>query len=105
MPRTSRPAQSRALYDVHPGVVMVQNWIASLPEKTGRTLEEWIQLVKESGPEHRKTFTIEARLLAVSNDEVEFTAKAEGPTKKNAEQDAARKVLEYLDSLPPGDLS
>ena len=62
-------------------------------------------LVKESGPEHRKTFTIEARLLAVSNDEVEFTAKAEGPTKKNAEQDAARKVLEYLDSLPPGDLS
>ena len=62
-------------------------------------------LVKESGPEHRKTFTIEARLLAVSNDEVEFTAKAEGPTKKNAEQDAARQVLEYLDSLPPGDLS
>jgi len=29
---------------------------------------------------------------------VEFTAKAEGSTKKNAEQDAARQVLEYLDS-------
>jgi ribonuclease III len=62
-------------------------------------------LVKESGPEHRKTFTIEARLLAVSNGEVEFTAKADGPTKKNAEQDAARQVLEYLDSHPPGDMA
>jgi ribonuclease III len=63
-------------------------------------------LVKESGPEHRKTFTIEARLLAGSNGEIEFTAKAEGPTKKNAEQDAARQVLEYLDSRAlPGDLT
>ena len=55
-------------------------------------------LVKESGPEHRKTFTIEARLMIDANGEVEFTAKAEGSTKKNAEQDAARQVLEYLDA-------
>ena len=55
-------------------------------------------LVKESGPEHRKTFTIEARLLTGSNSEVEFTATSEGSTKKNAEQDAARQVLEYLDA-------
>lgn len=59
-------------------------------------------LVKESGPEHRKTFTIEARLLAGSNGEVEYTAKAEGSTKKNAEQDAARQVLEYLDARVAG---
>ena len=56
-------------------------------------------LIKESGPEHRKTFTIETRLIGDS----EFTAQAEGSTKKNAEQDAARQVLEYLDSrTPPG---
>jgi len=59
-------------------------------------------LVKESGPEHRKTFTIEARLLTGSNGEVEYTAKADGSTKKNAEQDAARQVLEYLDSRVAG---
>lgn len=58
-------------------------------------------LVKESGPEHRKTFTIEARLMATSNGAIEFTAKADGSTKKNAEQDAARQVLEYLDSRTP----
>jgi len=28
-------------YSVHPGVAMVQGWIASLKEKTGRSLEEW----------------------------------------------------------------
>ena len=30
----------------------------------------------------------------------EFVGRAEGSTKKNAEQDAARQVLEYLASLP-----
>jgi len=30
--------------------------------------------------------------------DTEFIAQAEGSTKKNAEQDAARQVLEYLDS-------
>jgi ribonuclease III len=52
-------------------------------------------LVKESGPEHQKTFTIEARLTA-SNGSTEFTARAEGSTKKHAEQDAARQVLDHL---------
>jgi ribonuclease-3 len=57
-------------------------------------------LVKESGPEHQKTFTIEARLLALGGSEVEFVGRAQGSTKKNAEQDAARQVLEYLKSQP-----
>jgi ribonuclease-3 len=52
-------------------------------------------LVKESGPEHQKTFTIEARLVA-SSGELQFSARAQGHTKKNAEQDAARQVLDYL---------
>jgi len=59
-------------------------------------------LVRESGPEHQKTFTIEARLIA-ANGEVEFTSRSEGSTKKNAEQDAARQVLEYLDARAPSD--
>jgi hypothetical protein len=42
--------KSTAPYDVHPGVVMVQKWIAALPEKTGRTLDEWIAVVKKDEP-------------------------------------------------------
>jgi ribonuclease-3 len=53
-------------------------------------------LVKESGPEHQKTFTIEARLTVQASEVPEFVARSQGSTKKNAEQDAARQVLEYL---------
>lgn len=56
-------------------------------------------MVKESGPEHQKTFTIEAQLLATADGDPEFVGRAQGSTKKNAEQDAARQVLEYLTSL------
>lgn len=37
-------------YAVHPSVQMVENWVASLKEKTGRSLEEWIRHVKKEGP-------------------------------------------------------
>jgi len=58
-------------------------------------------LVKEQGPEHSKTFTVEARLQTTSEKpEPEFVGRAEGSTKKNAEQGAARQLLEYLTTLP-----
>ena len=41
-------------YTVHPGVVMVQKWIRELPQKTGRSLEEWIALTRKSGPPTEK---------------------------------------------------
>jgi hypothetical protein len=45
---------ARSLYSVHPGVKMVQDWIASLPEKTGRSLEQWLELVEKEGPPTEK---------------------------------------------------
>ena len=33
---------------------MVQKWIKELPAKTGRSLEEWIELTKKSGPPTEK---------------------------------------------------
>jgi len=55
-------------------------------------------LVKEEGPEHRKTFTVEVRLN--DPDAGQFVGRAEGATKKRAEQEAARRVLEHLAKLP-----
>jgi hypothetical protein len=37
-------------YSVHPGVKMIQDWVESLPKKTGRSLEGWVELLKVSGP-------------------------------------------------------
>jgi hypothetical protein len=51
MPRAT-PTQSP--YGVHPGVAMVQNALASLKEKTGRNLDEWIAFIKKEGPPTEK---------------------------------------------------
>src|SRR5215468_1438924 len=41
---------AKSLYSVHPGVLVTQKWVATLKEKSGRSLEEWLKLVKRSGP-------------------------------------------------------
>jgi hypothetical protein len=43
-----------SLYSIHPGVQMVQDWIAGLPAKTGRSLEEGVGLIKKEGPPTEK---------------------------------------------------
>jgi ribonuclease III len=53
-------------------------------------------LVEEAGPEHNKTFTVEARLNSKNGKEAEFVGRARGSTKKMAEQDAARQLLTVL---------
>src|SRR3981081_523867 len=56
-------------------------------------------LVQEAGPEHSKTFTVEARLNTKDHKGPEDVARrAQGLTKKTAEQDAARQLLTYLAS-------
>ena len=55
-------------------------------------------LVKEEGPEHKKTFTVEIKLT--EPEIAKFVARAQGTTKKRAEQEAARQVLEHLSTLP-----
>jgi ribonuclease-3 len=57
-------------------------------------------LVSEEGPEHKKTFTIETRVPSQdAHGKMEFVGRGQGPTKKQAEQDAARQAIEYLWSL------
>jgi ribonuclease-3 len=52
-------------------------------------------IVRERGPEHSKTFTVEARVGR------EWVGQAEGNTKKSAAQKAARDVFERLQASPP----
>jgi hypothetical protein len=54
MPKASL-AKSESLYGVHPSVAMVEKWLAELREATGRSMEEWIALVKKEGPKDEKS--------------------------------------------------
>ena len=47
-------AKERSIYDVHPGVAMVQKWVSGLKERTGRSLEEWVAFAKKEGPKDDK---------------------------------------------------
>jgi hypothetical protein len=37
-------------YSVHPGVIMAQQWEATLEERTGRSLSQWMALLRKQGP-------------------------------------------------------
>lgn len=38
-----------SIYATHPGAAMIQNAVASLPEKMGRSLDEWVAFINYAG--------------------------------------------------------
>jgi len=46
--------EPKSLYSVHPGVQMTQKWVSTLKDRTGRSLDEWLALVRASGPKTEK---------------------------------------------------
>lgn len=72
--------------------LFVIDYKSTLQEKlqAERTPPAEYRVVEESGPEHQKTFTVEA--VAGEN----LMARGRGANKKSAEQEAARLILEIL---------
>jgi ribonuclease-3 len=74
-------------------------------------LQEWVQakgfcqpmyaVVSEMGPEHKKLFTMEVRIVEQGGQEPLYVATGEDSTKKKAEQQAARIALEHLRAQEP----
>jgi Domain of unknown function (DUF5655)/Domain of unknown function (DUF4287) len=49
------PAQStRSLYSVHPSVSYARSILAGLPAKTGKSIDEWVDIVQTDGPPETK---------------------------------------------------
>ncbi len=86
-------AKGGAQYDVHPGVAMVQKWVAELKSKTGRSLEEWIALVKKEGPKDEKSQRewLKSKHKLGTNSAWWIAERAEG---KGAEEDTPEAYLE-----------
>jgi hypothetical protein len=47
-------AETKSIYAVHPGFKMEAAAIKNLKERTGKTIEEWIAILKKSGPATQK---------------------------------------------------
>jgi hypothetical protein len=54
MAKAATQPKKRSIYSVHPSLALVQKWIAELQDKTGRALDEWLRLIKKSGPKDEK---------------------------------------------------
>jgi hypothetical protein len=54
MPKAATQSKKKSIYGVHPGVAMTQKWVAELKQKTGRSLDEWLRLIKKAGPKDEK---------------------------------------------------
>lgn len=55
-------------------------------------------VVHEHGPQHNKLFTVEVRIPQANNGRSDFSGQAQGTTKKQGEQAAAKLALEHLKS-------
>jgi Domain of unknown function (DUF5655)/Domain of unknown function (DUF4287) len=53
MARTA-PRVKKSIYSPHPSLVMEESSIANLPKTTGKTLEQWLAIIKKSGPPTEK---------------------------------------------------
>ena len=76
----------------HPKVIAFKDYKTSLQEIVQRNPEETLKyvLVEETGPDHNKHFVVEVHL----NNNI--IGKGGGKSKKDAEQQAARKALELM---------
>jgi hypothetical protein len=92
VPASAAKAKSATLYDVHPGVAMVQKWIVELKPKTGRSLNEWIALVKKDGPKdsQARRAWLKSRHKLGSNSAWWIADRVEG---KGTEEDSPEKYL------------
>jgi hypothetical protein len=104
MPKLSR-SKAKSQYDVHPGVGMVQDWIASLPEKTGRSLEEWLQFIKADGPvgtkERREWLKTEHGLG--TNSAWWLADRADGKGEEDSDPETyLRTAAEYVEAMYAG---
>ncbi|PYP85474.1 MAG: hypothetical protein DMF61_16575 [Blastocatellia bacterium AA13] len=98
-------AASKSIYGVHPGVAMVMKWIEDLPAKTGKSLEEWIKLIKKQGPkstEERRDWLKKEYGLG-TNSAWWLVDRAEGKNTEDADPDAYLEAAEgYVEEMFTG---
>ncbi len=106
MKKAGAKASKKSLYSVHPGVAMVQKWLAELPEKTGRSLEQWVKLIEKSGPpgtkERREWLKQEYKLG--TNSAMFLVDRSEGRDKgeEDSPENYLKAAVKYVDEMFSG---
>src|SRR5579863_10767325 len=90
MPQAKASPRAKSLYSVHPGVLMTQCWVAALAEKTGKSPDEWIALVKKSGPhsEEERREWLKSKHKLGTNSAWWIAERAEGKGTEDSDPEA-----------------
>ena len=106
MGRTKRVATQKRVapfYSVHPSVAMMHAWTAGLHQKTGRTLDEWIDLVQEEGPEPERRAWLKAKHGLGINASWWIAQRAEGKGMEDGDPEAYLKAAKgYVEAMFEG---
>src|SRR5262245_36408930 len=95
----------KSIYSVHPSVRMVQDWIATLKEKSGRSLEEWLELIKNGGPpsEKERRDWLKNKYKLGTNTAWWLAERAEGKGSEDSDPAAYLKAAEtYVEDMYKG---
>jgi Domain of unknown function (DUF5655)/Domain of unknown function (DUF4287) len=98
-------AVKQSIYGVHPSVAMVQSWVATLKEKSGRSLDEWLALVKEYGPktERERCEWLKKEHGLGTNSAAWIAGRAEGKETETDSPEAYLKAAEgYVEAMFAG---
>jgi len=98
----ARAKRIAAVYSVHPSVAMMQAWVAGLPKKTGRTLDEWVELVQDEGPEseRERRAWLKSKHSLGTNAAWWIAERAEGKGTADADPAAYLRAAEgYVDAM------
>ncbi len=98
-------AKQQNPYSVHPGVAMIRDWVVSLPEKTGKSLEEWVRLVQKSGmpTEKERREWLKGQFKLGTNTVWWIVERAAGRGEEDADPDAyLRAAPAYVDAMFAG---
>jgi len=85
-------AKITSIYSVHPSIAFVTNWKEGLKEKTGRSLNSWVSLVKTSGPagEKERVAWLKQEHKLGTNSAIWIAERASG---KDADMDSPESYL------------
>jgi hypothetical protein len=97
-------AKSESLYGVHPSVAMVQKWLAELKEETGRSMEEWLALVKKEGPKDEKSRRewLKTKHKLGTNKASWIAERAEGKGWEDTPEAYMKAALQYVEEQYAG---
>ena len=97
-------AKTQRIYDVHPGVAMVQKWVAELKRRTGRSLEEWLALVKKEGPKYEKARRewLRTKHKLGTNSAWWIAERAEGKAEDDSAEGYLKSATKYVEDQYAG---